>query len=173
VTVVVSISGLQATGKTTLARELARVLPAVAVSRDPLMRTLLDAGLPTEANAEVRRGVGDLGHDLQTALLRELLSQRQSVVLECLAGPEVRASWKVLANEFGAAFLLVDTVCSDADDHQRRFEQRGDIVIGSRTIDWPTVQQYRLFYRPHPEAVVADTALGLSTVVDLVTSQLP
>lgn len=68
---VVSITGLQGTGKTTLARALGSQMNAVVFSRDPLMDVLQDGGVPFEAVPDRGlRGYPELGYDLLTALLR-------------------------------------------------------------------------------------------------------
>ena len=76
---VVSISGVQGTGKTTLARALAARLEAAFVPRDPLMAVLLQGGLPSAGLAERRiEGVGPLGYQLQTAMMRDQLTVGRS-----------------------------------------------------------------------------------------------
>jgi predicted kinase len=93
----VSISGVQGTGKTTLARALGSALEAVVFSRDPLMRVLAAGGIPVDADAQGQanarakgvKGVGHLGYELQSALLRQQLEMGHSVVLECTSYEEI------------------------------------------------------------------------------------
>ena len=91
---VISISGIQGTGKTTLAGALAKRMDAVLVSRDPLMAVLLEGGL-TAAGLKRPRvvPVAELGHELQSAVLRQQLDVGRSVVLECVAAPSLRDGW--------------------------------------------------------------------------------
>jgi predicted kinase len=49
----VSVSGLQGTGETTLARALGASLDAVVLSRDPLMDVLQAGGVPMEADSDL------------------------------------------------------------------------------------------------------------------------
>ena len=111
----ISITGLQCTGKTTLARALGRSIGAVVFSRDPLMDVLSADGVPLEASPTTGlKGYPEIGYDLLTALLRSQLDLGQSVVLECVVGPKVRSEWRDVATEAGAQFWFVDMVCSDA-----------------------------------------------------------
>lgn len=99
----ISVTGLQGTGKTTLARALGKALDAVVISRDPLMDVLLAGGVPRDADSATGiKGIGDLGYDLQTSLLRNQLEMGESVVLECVVGPQVRERWRQVAESAGA-----------------------------------------------------------------------
>jgi hypothetical protein len=78
-TLVASISGVQCTGKTTLARALARRIDAVLVSRDPLMAVLLESGLPVDGLKHPPvTPVPQLGYELQSAVLRQQLGAAHS-----------------------------------------------------------------------------------------------
>jgi predicted kinase len=115
----ISVSGVQGTGKSTLARALGVALGAVVISRGPLMDVLLAAGVPVGSSENLGiKGVGDTAYDLQTALLREQLSMGHSVILDCAADSHVRGGWRRVADEAGAHFWLIDTICSDVELHR-------------------------------------------------------
>ena len=98
-----SVSGVQGTGKSTLARALGRAMGAVVLSRAPLMDVALAAGVPVDPPQDSRlKGVGDLAYDLQTALLREQLGMGHSVVLDCGADWHIRERWRKVADDVGA-----------------------------------------------------------------------
>jgi len=174
----ISITGLQGTGKTTLAEALGLALDAVVFSRDPLMDVLIAGGIPLESEAAAvvgAHGVGQLGYELQTALLREQLRMGRSVVLECVVGREIRAEWERVAVDQGARYWLIDTICSDVALHRRRFTDRAPIQRGDWVLSWETVEANRDRYRLHPDAAfVADSALPLAAnvnaIVDLMRS---
>ena len=156
---VVSISGVQGTGKTTLARALAQRMDAVLVSRDPLMAVLLEGGLPVAGlKRPTVKAVPQLGYELQSAVLREQIDIGRSVVLECVAEPSVRDGWRRIAEEHSASFAAVETTCSDPDIHRSRFDERGTAAVGDSHLRWENVERTRRWYRPHPDACfVADS----------------
>ena len=152
------MSGVQGTGKTTLARALGRALGAVVLSRAPLMDVALAAGVPVDPpQGAVLKSVGDLAYDLQTALLREQLGMGHSIVLDCGADRLIRERWRTVADNAGAHFWLVDTVCSDVDLHRQRFEARGAVWRCDEGQTWGMVDELRTRFRVHPQAAfIAD-----------------
>ena len=170
---VISVSGAQGTGKTTLARALGQHLGGVVVSRDPLMGALKDAGYPTDAPQHMQR-VAIAGYQLQTALTAQLLGQGYSVVLECIAPPVVRDAWNKLADEHAAQFVKVDTVVSDRDLHRARLEEREASGKGGwRHIDWSEVEAtLAALGSPAEDAVVADAVSSIEDNVRLVAANL-
>ncbi|HXW34660.1 MAG TPA: AAA family ATPase [Acidimicrobiales bacterium] len=154
----VSISGLQGTGKTTLARALGIAMDAAVFSRDPIMDVLQAGGVPMEPDAESRiKSYPELGYDLLTALLRTQLELGHAVVLECVVEPKVREQWKQVAEGAGSHFWIVDTICSDPEIHRERFQNRGRTRRGDWCLPWETVERYRTGFQPHPQAAyVAD-----------------
>jgi hypothetical protein len=65
----------------------------VVFSRGPLMDVILASGVPLSKQMGIK-GVGDLGYELQTALLREQLSMGPSIVLDCGADGRLRGRWE-------------------------------------------------------------------------------
>jgi predicted kinase len=154
----ISVSGVQGTGKTTLARALGRAIGAVVLSRAPLMDVALAAGVPVDPPPGTAiKGVGDLAYDLQTTLLREQLGMGHSVVLDCGADCRIREGWRKVAEDVGAHFWLVDTVCSDVTIHRQRFEARGPVWRCDVGETWERVDELRIRFHVHPQAAfVAD-----------------
>jgi predicted kinase len=152
------VSGVQGTGKSTLARALGRAMGAVVLSRAPLMDVALAAGVPVDPPQDSRlKSVGDLAYDLQSALLREQLGMGHSVVLDCGADRHMRERWRRVADDAGAHFWLVDTVCSDVALHRHHFEQRGPVWRCDVGQTWEMVDELRIRFQVHPEAAfVAD-----------------
>ena len=151
----ISVSGVQGTGKSTLARALGGALCAVVLSRGPLMDVLLAAGVPVGSSEKLGiKGVGETAYDLQTALLREQLGMDHSVILDCGADPHVREGWRRVADEAGAHFWLIDTICSDVELHRSRFEARGPIWKCDVDQTWDIVNELRVQFVPHPQAAL-------------------
>jgi predicted kinase len=154
------VSGVQGTGKSTLARELGRAMGAVVLSRAPLMDVALAAGVPVDPPQDsCLKGVGDLAYDLQTALLREQLGMGHSVVLDCGADWRMRERWRKVADDADAHFWLVDTVCSDVALHRQRFEARGPVWRCDVGQTWEMVDELRTRFEVHPQALFVADAL--------------
>jgi predicted kinase len=122
------------------------------------MDVALAAGVPVDPpQGTGLKGVGDLAYDLQTALLREQLGMGHSVVLDCGADWLMRERWRKVADDAGARFWLVDTVCSDGELHRQRFEARGPVWHCDVGQTWEMVDELRIRFYVHPQAVfVAD-----------------
>jgi predicted kinase len=124
--VVISISGVQGTGKTTLARAPARPLRAMVLSRRPLMEALAASGLTLDASMDFNLvRIGALAYDVMTARLQERLEIGQPVIIDCGVGDALRDKWRNITNSARATLLFVDTSCSNVELHRRRFEARG------------------------------------------------
>ncbi len=171
---VISISGIQGTGKTTLAGALAKRLDAVLVSRDPLMAVLLEGGLPPTGLKRPRVvPVAELGYELQSAVLRQQLDVGRSVVLECVAAPSVRDGWRLITEEHGASFAAIETTCSEPGTHRSRLEDRSGGAVGDWHLRWDNVERTRRWYRPYPGACfVADAMQPLAENVEAIARVL-
>ena len=168
---VISVSGPQGSGKTTLARALAKRLGAPALSRDPLMGAIKDSGYPAEGEEDLQR-LAITGYRLQGVLINEFLGQGLSVVVECIAPAPVRDAWRVVADRHSAAFLEVDTVVSDTKLHRERLDAREASGQGGwRHIEWSEVEATIAALGPPSDgAVVADAVLSVEENVDLVSA---
>jgi predicted kinase len=170
---VISVSGSQASGKTTLARALGERFGAPMLSRDPLMTALKESGYPTETPQDLQR-LGLAGYRLQGVLIDQLLGQGHSVVLECIAPPMVRDAWKEVAGRHSARFVNVETVVSDSDLHRQRLEDRESGGQGGwRRIEWSEVEAtISGLGPPSADAVVADAVCSVEDNVQLVVDAL-
>ena len=119
------VTGLQATGKSTMAEVAAEALGAPVLGHDwamsglrpyPELQRALDAMDPPG-----HRGVG---WSLLWALARSQLRRGSSVVLDGVArDPEVVGT-RLVAAEEGAATFVVMTTCADVELHRSRVEGR-------------------------------------------------
>ena len=109
------VSLAQAVGKTTVAVvAIARELRLPLFSRDPLMGVLAWAGLRGSGPIDgVRSAVPVIGLALQTQLLEEQLTLGVRAVLECVASPTAKDTWRAVAARCGAPYVGVECVCSD------------------------------------------------------------
>jgi predicted kinase len=149
----VLVTGLPGTGKSTMAEIASRELAAPVLGHDwvmsglrpyPEMQQALEAMDPPG-----HRGVG---WSLLWALARSQLRRGSSVVLDGVARePEVRGT-RLVAREEGADILVVMTTCADADTHRSRVEGRRRHIPNWYELDWEHVSRSRSSWTP-PRAV--------------------
>lgn len=143
--------GLPGTGKTTIARELARQLGAVHVRIDSIEQTLRDCGLADGS-------MDDAGYQVACAIAADNLSLGRIVIADSVNPLRVtRDAWVVVAKGTGARLVEVEVVCSDAKEHRRRVETRRSDTPGLRLPTWQEIvsREYCPWDRQH---VVVDTA---------------
>jgi predicted kinase len=114
----VVFGGLPGTGKTTIAREVARRCGAFYLRIDTIEQSIRAANVPGG-------GTGVAGYAVALALAQENLSVGQTVVADAVNPvPEARAAWRSIAVKLSTPLLEVEIVCSDAREHRRRVEAR-------------------------------------------------
>jgi predicted kinase len=146
--VLLVLSGLPGVGKTTIARELARVTGAVHVRIDSIEQALRGAGVAVEGE----------GYRVAYAVAEDNLRLGRTVIADCVnPWPLTRDAWRAVADRVGVRFLDVEIVCSDADEHRRRVESRRADIAGHTLPTWSEVvaRDYRPWDRDH---LVVDTA---------------
>jgi predicted kinase len=152
----VLVTGLQGTGKSTVADAAGRHLGAAVLAHDWAMSGL-------RPYPEVQRALDsiDLGHrhagwSILEALARSELRRGRDVVLDGVArAPEIERC-RDLATEELARFVLVVTECPDATVHRSRVNGRRRGIPGWYELDWAHVQRARDTWEP-----VADSDLVL------------
>lgn len=146
----IAFGGLPGTGKTTIARALARQLGAVHVRIDSIEQTLRDCGLADGS-------MGDAGYRVAYAVARDNLSVGRIVIADSVNPLQVtRDAWVAIAKGTGAGFVEVEVVCSDVKEHRRRAETRRSDIPGLRLPTWQEIasREYSPWDREH---VVVDT----------------
>ncbi len=135
-------SGLPGTGKSSLAETIGREMGIPVFAKDWLMGVVepFDVQLAPIANAQ-------LGYGLLTMLARRQLMLVQSAILDSVLGlVEGRREWQALADEYGAAFYAIETICSDVELHRSRLEGRTRGIPGWNEISWADVERTRGYF---------------------------
>ncbi|MGX1196162.1 AAA family ATPase [Parvibaculum sp. MBR-TMA-1.3b-4.2] len=144
-------SGLPGSGKTTIARDLARRLGAVHLRIDTIEQTMENAGIDMSK-------VPDSGYRVGYALAKDNLRLGALVVADSVNPLRItRDAWRKTADAAGAPAIDVEITCSDADEHRTRVEGRITDIEGLRLPDWQKVQA-REYHDWHIERIVIDTA---------------
>lgn len=146
--VLVSLSGRSGVGKTTIARELARISRAVHLRIDSIEEPLRAAGWIVEGE----------GYMVAYAIAEDNLRLGHSVIADCVnPWPLTRDAWRAAARRAGGAVLEVEIVCSDSTEHRRRVESRAPDIVGHTLPTWQEVTERD--YRPWTrERLLIDTA---------------
>lgn len=152
-------SGLPGTGKSTLARALARHLGAAYLRVDTVEAALLDAG---------HTGITVEGYAVEYAVAADNLCLGLSVVADCVNPvAQTRDAWAAAAQQAGAVLVNIEVNCSDMAEHRRRVRARhaaGHDHTGQWSPpDWADLERYRQEHQPWPERPGAGPLLRLDT----------
>ncbi|HEX8837661.1 MAG TPA: AAA family ATPase [Candidatus Acidoferrum sp.] len=139
------------TGKTTIARELARQLAAVHLRIDSIEQAPRDypAG---------RHFLDDAGYRVAYMVAADNLSIGRVVIAGAVNPPPVtRDAWVAVAKRSKTPVVEVEGICSDPDEHRRRTENRVSDIPGLLSPTWQETvsREYRPWDREH---LVVDTA---------------
>jgi predicted kinase len=144
----ISFGGRSGTGKTTIAREVARDLNAVYLRIDSIEHAMRQAGWQVEGE----------GYRVAYALAEDNLRLGRIVVADCVnPWPLTRAEWREAAERAGVTGLEVEVVCSDPQEHRRRVETRQADIAGHRLPTWQEVIE-RDYRQRDGQPLVIDTA---------------
>jgi len=145
--VLITFGGLPGTGKTTLARELARQLGAAYLRID----TIEYAIAPAEDTP-----VGEAGYLVGYAVAEENLRLGSTVVADSVNPLRItRDAWRNAAQRAGVTFVEILVVCSDRAQHRHRIETRKTDIPGHLTWQDVLAREFEPWDREH---VVIDTA---------------
>jgi predicted kinase len=113
-------TGLPGVGKSTLARQVGAALPATVLATDTVHEAMRRDDVTVAEPLP-----GHAAYQVVAALAEAQLRLGLSVVIDAI-NPRmaVRRLWSDLAEDLGVPLRIVEVVCGDAAEHQRRVEER-------------------------------------------------
>lgn len=167
--VLIIVGGLPATGKTTVARYVARELRAAYIRVDSIETAITRA----EGQHEVTNGWDHPpGYAVGRDITSDQLRNGMDVVAESVNPLQItRDAWRDAGLQAGALVAEVEFICSDAVEHRRRVDERVLDIADLKKPTWDEVikREYEPWSR---ERLVIDTAiLGVDEAAHLIRTK--
>jgi len=143
------LSGLPASGKSTLSKLIVKEYGAVYLRIDTI-----EQGLRDLCNFEVQ---GE-GYRLSYRIAGDNLKLGQNVVSDsCNPLNITRKEWEKVAKENDSIFINIEVLCSDKEEHRKRLEARNSEVKGLKLPAWKDIEN-REYHSWESERIIIDTA---------------
>ena len=151
--VLIVLSGLPGSGKSTVAEGLSRALSMPVFSVDPIEAAMWRNGL-------ARDQTGIAAYEVAITLAGENLRLGHSVIVDAVNPVEApRAAWRNLAAKHRADLKIIECVCMDQTVHRRRVEARVRNIAGMPELTWARVLARQAEYEPWTDArLILDTS---------------
>lgn len=134
------------------------MLPMLDIAEDAAPVVVFVCGLNGTGKSTLARALRRELVAVDTTLIEDAVERGQNVVVDAVLADDVREQWIPEAREAGARVVIVECLCSDADLHRRRVEER--LTRGESSITWQDTVRNRQIYAPHPAPhVIADAVL--------------
>lgn len=140
-------TGLPGTGKSTLAREVGRILDGTVLAHDWAMSGLRPfPEIQRVLDTEIEFGHRVVGWSILFALARAQLRSNTSVVLDGVARPGEILKLRHVAREEGVRSLVVLATCADVGIHRSRIEGRTRNIPHWYEVEWEGVAAARAIW---------------------------
>lgn len=160
--------GLPGTGKTTIARTLARKLHAVYLRIDSLEQALIRSGIS-------KINVGSGGYEAAYAIAADNLNLGLTVVADSVNSLNItRNAWKNVALKISVQFIEIELICSHKEEHRLRVESRMADIDGHTLPDWQSVLD-REYHSWDSQHLIVDTSIfsvdqAIETIIKHITA---
>jgi predicted kinase len=147
----IGIGGLPATGKTTIARELARQIGAVHLRIDSMEQAIRASGAASQP-------LNDAGYFAVYAVAEDNIRVGRTVIADSVNPLQLtRDAWVKVAKRAQVNVVEIEVKCSDVSEHQRRVQTRTNDIPGLKLPTWEEVvsREYHPWDREH---LVIETA---------------
>jgi predicted kinase len=162
------LAGLPGTGKSSIARELARRTGAVWLRVDSMDQAIWASGT---APPDLR----DWTYRAAQAVATDNLDLGRDVIADCVNDcREARDGWGESGRSAGAQVVWIEIVCGDPNEHRRRVETRAPDIAGLVLPDWEAVAS-REFHPWDRDHITIDTSgrtfeISVEAVMAVLTS---
>lgn len=161
------LSGLPGTGKTTIGKALVAKRSAVYVRVDEIEHAL-------KQHSGSVRDIGTAGYIVAFAIASSNLKLGNTVVADSVNPvPESRQGWRSVAQSIaGARFVEIEIICSDLREHKRRVEERTPDIDGFYLPTWVSVTSHDYVPWTEPRLVVDTALLSPAEAVSVIERRL-
>lgn len=158
----VMFSGLPSSGKSAIADQLGRRLPAAVLSVDPIEAAICRCGITQSFET------GVAAYEVAAVLAEDQLRLGLSVIADAVNSLEIaRSMWRRAARNTDAPVAVIEVICSDPEVHRSRLASRVRDIDGFPEPTWDEVMARRNEWEEWTEErLVLDTIDALSHNVE-------
>lgn len=161
----IAFSGLPGTGKTSIARELAKRLHAAYLRIDTIEQAIVSCGNIDPIMEE--------GYEAAYRVAAENLRIGQHIVADSVNPLEItREAWAEVAREANVRLINVEVICSDEAEHRRRVESRSSDIPDLVLPTWDKVKSREYHPWTQPRIVIDTAGRSIGDCVDELMSGL-